>query len=678
MFMVSKHQHHQASIFALVSRLHEQCAAFISSRGSDAGSSDDPMDSLIEIIRTLPQNAEDLTSSLGARLNDLQSTGEGSTSTTQAQSDDCSPHATTMDQNTAHVSAPARGSVMIHGSNISTPPSSASIATVDANTADTPVSTAMAAHADVISASAAASTPAALPDANVGEGLHSRVENSESRTARFSVFSSDTSTAPVVANIADNAVPTFGPVDANIADNAVSPTMVAHADAISASAAASISAAIPDTNVGEGLHSRVENSESRTARFSVFSSDTSTAPVDADIADNADPDPFADYDVLGELRRRSALYPDVGRGIPRQNAFCMVLDADGRPFMIGGLPLPPRPAVSPPLFGNADSLLWGFLHPVNPRFARVNFYRSQPKYCVGRHPDFNQVILPGGHVSDKHAVMEWLGGSRVTIRDFSSNGTYINRRRTCKYEPCPLKDGDEISFGLCNPGIDGYEDYPLHDTDTPLPSVRPAPAPSNIFGIRQNNNADYTTNLGSGRGNKRARDSREDDEEQARPTTRPRASIYKNLCFRPLRSPQRPLRSPQRSIKPEISPTPAKVRPDSGNGKKRARDSEGDEAEADRSFKKERSSPETTSSRATTKRLPGVRSAPPTPTPSNSSNVPAQTQPQTQMNIIPDYQAASSSGSTSSSASTSASTDVESPRRSSRLRRKVNKESKKQ
>ncbi|KAI0701131.1 kinase-like domain-containing protein [Cerioporus squamosus] len=104
-----------------------------------------------------------------------------------------------------------------------------------------------------------------------------------------------------------------------------------------------------------------------------------------------------------------------------------------------------------------DSDLWGFLLPANPNntnISRINFYKSQSKYTIGRGPG-NDIRFPRClFVSTKHCSIEWDGDetskSAVILTDTSTNGTFIDGVRVasegagkCKL----LNDGCEIAFG---------------------------------------------------------------------------------------------------------------------------------------------------------------------------------------------------------------------------------------
>lgn len=91
--------------------------------------------------------------------------------------------------------------------------------------------------------------------------------------------------------------------------------------------------------------------------------------------------------------------------------------------------------------------LWGALIPCNSHIARVDLWKMQTTYCVGRNPQGNQIVFPGPKISqwsrslvlfyclqsvytgNFHCQMTWDGNdsqdSVVTVLDLSSNGTYV-------------------------------------------------------------------------------------------------------------------------------------------------------------------------------------------------------------------------------------------------------------
>lgn len=117
---------------------------------------------------------------------------------------------------------------------------------------------------------------------------------------------------------------------------------------------------------------------------------------------------------------------------------------------------------SQPDASDTNAHLWGFLQPCNTMLRRIDFWKVQPTVQVGRAPD-NNIVLPGGRVSNKHCRITWDGketkGSAVTVLDISSNGTWINNTKIGKDQTAVLKEGQEIAFGSPFPQPGEVEDY---------------------------------------------------------------------------------------------------------------------------------------------------------------------------------------------------------------------------
>ena len=50
--------------------------------------------------------------------------------------------------------------------------------------------------------------------------------------------------------------------------------------------------------------------------------------------------------------------------------------------------------------GDATSHLWGFLQPCSTLLKRIDFFKVQPTVSIGRNGEQNEIILPGGKVSE--------------------------------------------------------------------------------------------------------------------------------------------------------------------------------------------------------------------------------------------------------------------------------------
>ncbi|KAG2154460.1 kinase-like domain-containing protein [Suillus bovinus] len=117
---------------------------------------------------------------------------------------------------------------------------------------------------------------------------------------------------------------------------------------------------------------------------------------------------------------------------------------------------------SQPNPANTNSHLWGYLQPCNNLLRRLDLWKVQPAVSVGRAPD-NNIVLPGGKVSNKHCRITWDGredkNSAVTVLDTSSNGTWINGVKIGRDKTAVLKEGNEIAFGSPHPQPGELEDY---------------------------------------------------------------------------------------------------------------------------------------------------------------------------------------------------------------------------
>ncbi|RPD52895.1 Pkinase-domain-containing protein [Lentinus tigrinus ALCF2SS1-7] len=101
--------------------------------------------------------------------------------------------------------------------------------------------------------------------------------------------------------------------------------------------------------------------------------------------------------------------------------------------------------------------IWGFLLPANsnnPHIERINFFKWQPKYTIGRGPGNDIRFRRCLFVSTKHCTIEWDGDetskSAVILTDTSTNGTFIDGVRVASERGARCKiltDGCEIAFG---------------------------------------------------------------------------------------------------------------------------------------------------------------------------------------------------------------------------------------
>jgi pilus assembly protein CpaF len=85
----------------------------------------------------------------------------------------------------------------------------------------------------------------------------------------------------------------------------------------------------------------------------------------------------------------------------------------------------------------------------------------------------NQIILPRGNVSKRHAKIELKGGEFVLTDMGSTNGTYVNGRRL--QEPTRLTRGDKVYLGDFILSLEGHEALePDEPDDAPKAPPRPA------------------------------------------------------------------------------------------------------------------------------------------------------------------------------------------------------------
>ncbi|RXW15179.1 hypothetical protein EST38_g10681 [Candolleomyces aberdarensis] len=97
-----------------------------------------------------------------------------------------------------------------------------------------------------------------------------------------------------------------------------------------------------------------------------------------------------------------------------------------------------------------DSHRWGYLQPVNEKLSRIDFWREQRRYTIGRDTEHNRIVFAGPKISNRHCEITWSEdntGGTVLVLDLSSNGTFINGRKVRKGQTCILGQGDEIAFG---------------------------------------------------------------------------------------------------------------------------------------------------------------------------------------------------------------------------------------
>ncbi|KAJ3802182.1 CAMK/RAD53 protein kinase [Lentinula aff. detonsa] len=108
--------------------------------------------------------------------------------------------------------------------------------------------------------------------------------------------------------------------------------------------------------------------------------------------------------------------------------------------------------------------VWGTFYPLVKAIKQVDLLKAQLTYRVGRHLTYNHVVFPGFKISNKHAEITWDGreskDSIITLKDTSSNGTFVNGQRLGKGVSRILIDGAEVAFGSAgSSSTDPTEDY---------------------------------------------------------------------------------------------------------------------------------------------------------------------------------------------------------------------------
>lgn len=72
---------------------------------------------------------------------------------------------------------------------------------------------------------------------------------------------------------------------------------------------------------------------------------------------------------------------------------------------------------------------WGFLRPTRGTRHRIDLYKFQAEYTIGRSSDSN-IIFPDPRISNKHCIIKWdkrtARDSMVVVHDTSTNGTYVS------------------------------------------------------------------------------------------------------------------------------------------------------------------------------------------------------------------------------------------------------------
>ncbi|KAF5374586.1 hypothetical protein D9757_010153 [Collybiopsis confluens] len=111
-----------------------------------------------------------------------------------------------------------------------------------------------------------------------------------------------------------------------------------------------------------------------------------------------------------------------------------------------------------------DEHLWASLLPITREIKQVDLMKPQPLYRVGRNARTNTIVFPAIKISNSHAEISWDGQesfeSVITLKDLSSNGTFVNGVKVGKGNSRVLTDGVEIAFGSAqSPNGNPLEDY---------------------------------------------------------------------------------------------------------------------------------------------------------------------------------------------------------------------------
>lgn len=122
-------------------------------------------------------------------------------------------------------------------------------------------------------------------------------------------------------------------------------------------------------------------------------------------------------------------------------------------------------------------------------FANKEYKLTENQVIVGRDPGSCQVVLPGSHVSRRHAELLLLEEG-LFVKDLaSSNGTYVNGRRV---EEAFVASGDSIRFDNITLTVIAPEQNP--DATVLLPRKSSAPVEETV--IREADRAPQTPPLG--------------------------------------------------------------------------------------------------------------------------------------------------------------------------------------
>ncbi|EJD42329.1 SMAD/FHA domain-containing protein [Auricularia subglabra TFB-10046 SS5] len=128
---------------------------------------------------------------------------------------------------------------------------------------------------------------------------------------------------------------------------------------------------------------------------------------------------------------------------------------------------------------SANGHLWGALIPTSQTLKRLDLWRGQNVYTIGRHQncDFR---LASPKISNVHCEITYRGGEEggdgkeVTVEDKSTNGTFINGIKIGKGKHMLLEQGNELTLGISIEGAVEEYRYMYRHLGNPNP-------PSSIF-----------------------------------------------------------------------------------------------------------------------------------------------------------------------------------------------------
>ncbi|KAE9403110.1 kinase-like protein [Gymnopus androsaceus JB14] len=122
-----------------------------------------------------------------------------------------------------------------------------------------------------------------------------------------------------------------------------------------------------------------------------------------------------------------------------------------------------NPELLRPLW-EVEEHVWAYLLPMSKDIKQIDFLKPQTTYRIGRNETWNKIVFPGYKISNKHAEITWDGMSSresiITLKDLSSNGTFVNGVKLGRGHSRILTDGAEVAFGSTSSSpTNPFEDY---------------------------------------------------------------------------------------------------------------------------------------------------------------------------------------------------------------------------